>query len=291
MFFFLHQNHNYFHICRICKINFVEILKESFPNFTIRSLKVEHYKLQHQNALITCLSADCKELFANPQDMKCHFKLNHLNDRLRCSFCPYVSKKLEYLNFHVDTNHQEKVSLKFLCQVNGCTKAFSTLATLHEHGRRSHTKKRYKRGPKECPYCEKMVKNLSFHVWNNHLRLKQHNCLQCNKAFQTNGHLKRHVESVHNGIRHPVPCPICGKLLGHKASLTTHIQAVHEKVRHKCTQCEKEYFRKQELLCHIKSFHKGIKARCRFCLMEFGRAPDRNRHEKQRHKAEMEALD
>ena len=50
-------------------------------------------------------------------------------------------------------------------------------------------------------------------------------CKDCKKTFFKPGDLKRHVDSVHKGIKHT--CPYCGDKLTEKGSLRKHIKSQH----------------------------------------------------------------
>ena len=99
-------------------------------------------------------------------------------------------------------------------------------------------------------------------------------CEQCGRSFPWNHHLKRHVESVHEGKRQPKKrkhqCNICGKSVNH---LKEHIRAVHDKVKSFiCTICGYKCGRQHRLNRHMELVHDEIKVRpfqCSQCAASF----------------------
>ena len=66
-------------------------------------------------------------------------------------------------------------------------------------------------------------------------------CPICKAIFDKGG-LKRHLKTVHEGVKDH-KCEHCGKEYTEKKSLRTHIKRDHENVREEqCTQCGKLFF-------------------------------------------------
>ena len=55
---------------------------------------------------------------------------------------------------------------------------------------------------------------------------KNHKCDSCGKAFFQGGHLREHINSVHNGQKDH-KCDSCGKSFSQYGSLKKHINVVH----------------------------------------------------------------
>ena len=73
------------------------------------------------------------------------------------------------------------------------------------------------------------------------------------------GSLKRHIKSVHEGIK-PFMCNICGYKSALKSGLKRHITSVHEgKKQFHCTFCNIELSSKHKLKHHNLKFHEGAK--------------------------------
>ena len=69
-------------------------------------------------------------------------------------------------------------------------------------------------------------------------------------------------------------CPRCQQEFGHKGHLRRHIEDVHEKKRHKCDQCEKDFASGGTLHNHKLTKHEGKKIKrnkkqCPHCNKSF----------------------
>ena len=88
---------------------------------------------------------------------------------------------------------------------------------------------------------------------------KPHKCSVCSTKFQTSAHLKRHVETVHEGLR-PHKCTTCNKGFAELCNLKTHVATVHEGKRpFQCSICGNRFAKKFDLKMHIKTVHEGEK--------------------------------
>ena len=68
-----------------------------------------------------------------------------------------------------------------------------------------------------------------------------HKCKLCNRTFSQSGTLRRHIKTVHGGVKSH-NCETCGKSFSRAANLKKHISAVHEGTKdHKCHICFKEF--------------------------------------------------
>ena len=53
-----------------------------------------------------------------------------------------------------------------------------------------------------------------------------HICPHCHKEYCSEGNLKRHVSTVHNGVR-PFACPVCPNMFTQKGHMTAHVTKIH----------------------------------------------------------------
>ena len=67
----------------------------------------------------------------------------------------------------------------------------------------------------------------------------KYSCNQCDKTFTLQGHLKRHILTVHEGVKYP--CNQCDKTFTQQQHLKMHLVSVHEGVKFACDKCEAKF--------------------------------------------------
>ena len=82
-----------------------------------------------------------------------------------------------------------------------------------------------------------------------------HPCKFCTFTFKTWGNLKRHIESIHEGITYP--CKFCIYKAKTMDNLKVHIQSIHEGITYQCKLCKSKVSSKANLKRHTKRFHGG----------------------------------
>ena len=78
-------------------------------------------------------------------------------------------------------------------------------------------------------------------------------CKLCAKTYNTSFILKRHIQSVHVGVKYA--CNQCDFQTGSQSHLTTHIKAKHEGIKYACNQCDYQATTQGSLRKHIKRKH------------------------------------
>ena len=79
----------------------------------------------------------------------------------------------------------------------------------------------------------------------------KHDCNYCGKPFAEKGDLRRHIQSVHEGVKYA--CNQCDKQLSDQSKLT------RQGVKYACKQCDKQFAEQYSLNKHIKYVHQGLK--------------------------------
>ena len=165
-----------------------------------------------------------------------------------------------------------------------CQKKFTTKRAKDLHQKSIHDKIK----DIECFYCDlsfSQASNLATHVKKYHFSEEggedqyQFRCPECNKDFSSKGHLKRHVENVHEKKKKHF-CEICQKMWTTKADADRHLRTVHEKLRNfKCEFCNRSFKINSLLNVHVKSVHEGLKPfECQICTKTFSQKGNLNTH-------------
>ena len=79
------------------------------------------------------------------------------------------------------------------------------------------------------------------------------NCKQCPSHFNQLKHLKRHIESIHEGVKYE--CKQCDHLFTRKDILKTHIQSIHEGAKYACDQCDYQARWRADIQRHKRAKH------------------------------------
>ena len=103
-------------------------------------------------------------------------------------------------------------------------------------------------------------------------------CKKCSYESSYKSGLKRHTETIHEGIKHQ--CPKCDFQARNKGYLSIHIQTKHNGLRYPCTKCEHVSTKQTALKIHIKSIHEGVKYPCDQCDYKATTKDSLNRHQK-----------
>ena len=111
-----------------------------------------------------------------------------------------------------------------------CNKKFTASRDLKKHIDIVHLNKKemYK---KECPICHTRVQQLKTHIrfiHRNEAKSCEYNnvCPKCDKTFSNDYKVKRHIQTVHEGVKN-WQCTICPKRFSEKKDLGRHVRGVH----------------------------------------------------------------
>jgi len=115
-----------------------------------------------------------------------------------------------------------------------------------------------------------------------------HACPHCDYQATQKGTLKRHIQSVHDGIKYP--CLHCDYQATQEGSLKRHIQnvhdgikSVHDGIKYPCLHCDYQATEKGTLKRHIQSVHDGIKYPCPHCDYQATTKGSLKRHIQSKH--------
>merc|ERR1711860_288716 len=121
-------------------------------------------------------------------------------------------------------------------------------------------------------------------------------CDKCDKIFKTKSKLKRHTQSVHEGVK--FPCKQCPEIYSYHDGLRRHMKNYHgglvdqpmdikdfspDVTKFQCDKCDKIFFSNTNLKRHTQSVHEGVKFPCKQCPTIFCFHDDLRRHMKKYH--------
>ena len=96
---------------------------------------------------------------------------------------------------------------------------------------------------------------------------KRKDCTICKKVFKRPYLLKKHVESVHEGIR-PFKCESCDAKFSYERDKKNHISSVHKGEKpFNCGFCDKNFATINGLKGHISTTHE--EKQCKICKRKF----------------------
>ena len=221
-------------------------------------------------------------------------------DEYVCKICNHRAQRRDSLRIHIKRKHEDKV-----CSM--CSFSAKDLASLKEHADSEHGGMLY-----PCKFCDKNLvskEGLRRHELHYHCELitedaQLHYCDKCEYQSYGKYQLKRHIQSVHEGLKQPqqkrrliAQCEMCDYKCADRSKLAMHMGGKHgvnrsilycdqcdftssysssiinhKKVKHdinreslRCNYCDFVTQSKQSLQMHIDNKHLGIKHNCDEC--------------------------
>ena len=106
---------------------------------------------------------------------------------------------------------------------------------------------------------EKIIEDMKY---NEYISREIIECRKCDKKFQSNTNLKKHVSEAHPIS---VKCKTCKESFTRKCDLEVHIKTKHETSEdYKCDQCDKTFVLKWRLQKHVKNHARMVLKKCHY---------------------------
>ena len=212
---------------------------------------------------------NCFKVFSNRSSLHRHIKNEHKESKYMKLKSESVEPVIEPPKIALDSSERSKrwrdrnPKHKIDCPVCGKT---VTNRTLGHHVKLVHSTK-----DKKCTECNKCFgteKSLELHM--KHHGDKEFVCDKCDYRSATNGGLRLHIESKHEGIRHPCSFENCDAVYTFKGTLDNHIKTDHKGLRYECDKCEFKAKASSNIRKHKKSIHEEeYNYNCEECDMKF----------------------
>ena len=238
----------------------------------------------------------CGKLFSGAGGLKRHIASVHEGRKdHKCDSCEKSFARSHHLKRHKQRVHEGLRN--YMCK---CGASFPQRGDLKEHILTIHDGDKTFHVKKERPDLKlfpggedgELPSTSGLEGGNGNTIVKEGNkCDSCGKIFSRKEHLKRHVKTVHEGIKIRASpgvkkeqqdhiCHHCGKNFARPESLKTHIYTIHEGHRDfKCEKCFKTFTQAPALKKHIQVVHEGIKNHtCEACGTSFAQRGDLKKH-------------
>ncbi|KAL0853029.1 hypothetical protein ABMA27_012810 [Loxostege sticticalis] len=204
----------------------------------------------------------CKEEFLFFKTLGKHMN-EHTSNHV-CDVCGKCFLLVERLRVHVRLHSEVEM------KCDRCDKIFVTKPALKSHIRYVHERK-----PFACSICDE-----SFPTYRKRLQhfVERHgrtplslHCDQCDKTFNSNNSLNRHVKYQHlmmpKEAKHT--CEDCGRKFRSKRNLTGHMLVHSGEKNHECEVCKKKFGRLSSLKEHLKIHRNDKRWSCGACAACF----------------------
>ncbi|XP_021949963.1 protein suppressor of hairy wing isoform X1 [Folsomia candida] len=246
---------------------------------------------------------ECGQVFAHRKSLQIHCR-THFNDGLySCPTCLQDFPSNELLKRHRRQFHGEYIPY----QMKGSNIDFDSLIEnakkyecpvchelLHRFDLHTHVSEHNVENPWKCPSCPQEFSTLADYTRHKillHTQRLKHPCSVCNKEFRSSYHVRRHQVVIHSVRSDKLIITDDSSSEAEnqdtddnddncvtKTDKTLKKDTPPKRRRHKCTECEKKYFRLDQLVEHLITHGIGEKFQCEICGRDFTHNSSRKRH-------------
>lgn len=195
----------------------------------------------------------CKKRFEQHKDLQNHMKLHAAKRVYPCDMCDKVFTDYDKRKYHIllHTDKSEAYDRTYLPSSSGKTNPKSH----NDNDSAIHCRETYK-----CDLCSATFVNVRLFAkhTNDHNKLQQYKCTECNENFAESLQLIDHTKKMH---KKPYKCDICGQCFGRISFIRQHMKMHinHIDKPYKCKFCAKRFTIKTELKLHCRTKHVKVK--------------------------------
>ncbi|KAH3866735.1 hypothetical protein DPMN_029834 [Dreissena polymorpha] len=188
----------------------------------------------------------CGKSYKLKRSLSRHIKVHSSVDSYKCSLCTLFFEDSSKLLEHKRSKHQPHLCVH-------CGKSFGSKYNLERHLATHDMGTPSKIVKCQYPGCDKTFRDKTArddHT-NTHGNLRPHECITCNRRFNSYSAMKMHAK-ICSGKENCSICGICGVKYMEPRSLKEHIRAVHQELELKCSKCMKPIKYRPNLHRHEK---------------------------------------
>ena len=227
------------------------------------AFKIHRATFHHRTKSFLC--AFCPFDGDTVKDLNQHVHLEHEGNFNKCLECDFETWAHSVLRRHVNVKHRKVKS--FGCQ--HCSFTAMTKPTLVAHINRQHSKDKVPIKSVEagnaanftCCFCSFITtskKAFQDHFDEEH-EGNRTQCLECDFKAPVVSHLRRHVDSVHRGLK-KFPCQHCEHRATTKQGLERHVRVRHCNIQDlNCPHCDYKTSAPDALRTHARKCHEQVK--------------------------------